>query len=59
MCEVFPLNKRQSPRNDVFGTKLRKRTQLGGGEIVKENTAKNNDFLKEKMKKAAKKDDFL
>ena len=27
--------------------------------IVKENTAKNNNFLKEKMETASKKDDFL
>ena len=59
MCGFFPLNKRQRPENDVFGRKLRKKTQLGGGGGVKENTAKNNDFLKEKMKRAAKKCDFL
>ena len=41
MCET-------KSENDVFGRKLQKRTQLG--RIVKENTAKNNDFLKEKMK---------
>ena len=58
MCRFFPLNKRQNRRKQRFWKKTAKKDAVGG-RIVKEKIAKNNDLLKEKMKKAAKKDDFF